>query len=163
MGVRDWIVIEFLFNRKLFNSNNPEFFMKIHKTQHKKTGKSDIEEAYHAEYEKGEKGILEGIGYSRIMEEGGTPFESLIIETVNGIAHIKKSKPYELKGVKKFLNKYAPKLAGKVGIKEDLGFEVHPNPESAKKIYDSLDDLTKKAMSELPEHITKMLKLFFVI
>tara|TARA_B100001971_G_C17897841_1_gene386422 strand:- start:111 stop:521 length:411 start_codon:yes stop_codon:yes gene_type:complete len=136
--------------------------MKIHRTQHKKTGE-DVEEAYHAEYEKGEKGILDGIGYSKIMQADNTPFESLIIETVNGIAHIKKSKPYELKGVKKFLNKYAPKLAGKVGIKEDLGFEVHPNPESAKKIYQALNNLEKKAMSELPEHITKMLKLFFLI
>jgi hypothetical protein len=136
--------------------------MKIHRTQHKKTGE-DVEEAYHAEYEKGEKGILDGIGYSKIMQADNTPFESLIIETVNGIAHIKKSKPYELKGVKKFLNKYAPKLAGKVGIREDLGFEVHPNPESAKKIYQALNNLEKKAMSELPEHITKMLKLFFLI
>ena len=136
--------------------------MKIHRTQHKES-QGDLEQSYEAEYEKGEKGILDGIGYSRIMQADGTPFESLIIETVNGIAHIKKSKPYELKGVKKFLNKYAPKLAGKVGIKEDLGFEVHPNPESAKKIYEALNDLEKKAMSELPEHITKMLKLFFVV
>ena len=137
--------------------------MKIHKTQHKKNKQGDLEQSYKAEYEKGEKGILENIGYSRIIEDGGTPFESLIIETINGRAHIKKSKPYELKGVKKLLHKYAPKLAGKVGIKEDLGFEVYPNPESAKKIYEALNDLEKKAMSELPEHITKMLKLFFVV
>ena len=137
--------------------------MKIHRTQHKKGEHGDLEQSYEPEYDEGEKGFLSGIGYSRIMEEGGTPFESLIINTINGNAHIKKSKPYELKGVKKLLHKYAPKLAGKIGVKEDLGFEVYPNPESAKKIYEALNDLEKKAMSELPEHITKMLKLFFVI
>ena len=137
--------------------------MKIDKVQHKKGKYGDVEETYYAKYEKGEKEILEGIGYSKIIQADNTPFESLIVSTVNGRFHVKKSKPYKLRGIKRLLKKYAPKIADYVGVKEDLGFEIYPNPESAKKVYDSLDELTKKAMSELPEHITKMLKLFFVV
>tara|TARA_Y100000310_G_C20586842_1_gene765872 strand:+ start:259 stop:678 length:420 start_codon:yes stop_codon:yes gene_type:complete len=122
-----------------------------------------LEETYLPSYSSdgsNESRTLEGIGYFRTIQADGTPFEVLNIETAKGCFQIKKSQPFELRGCfKKLLVKHTPKLAKYFGIKEDKGYEVIPNTETAKQTLNSLDDLTQKAILELPEYVAGMIGL----